>query len=95
LIKTIDHAGKRWNMLTAVRYMNHGKNGARWVFQCHQCGHEKIMPVRFVRNGKRATCGCKRAVALAQPIEPAVVWPFPRVVGPDGLAISPIHRTGP
>ncbi|KLU21965.1 hypothetical protein EOS_33015 [Caballeronia mineralivorans PML1(12)] len=92
MINTIDHTGKRWNMLTAIRYLNHGKNGARWVFYCHQCGQEKIMPVRFVRNGKRVSCGCKLRVAIIRPSGPAVVWPFPKILGLDGLPVSPVWR---
>lgn len=87
--RAIDHVGKRWAMLTAVSYVNHGKNGARWVFHCHQCGTEKIMPVRFVRNGRRTSCGCKATIGAPeigpqQSLMNAVAWPFPRVVGRDG-----------
>jgi len=92
MINTIDHTGKRWNMLAAIRYVNHGKNGARWVFHCHGCGQEKIMPVRFVRNGRRISCGCKRAVVIAQPIEAAVVWPFPRWTPTDSGWTSSVDK---
>ena len=96
-LSTIDHVGKRWAMLTAVSYVNHGKNGARWVFHCHQCGSEKIMPVRFVRNGRRTSCGCKATIGAPeigpqQSLMNAVAWPFPRVVSHDGLPVSPIWR---
>jgi hypothetical protein len=90
---TVDWTGQTWGSLRALRYVNHGKNGARWVFLCG-CGNEKVMPVRFVRNGKRPTCGCgtKRAPAPER-TNPAVLWPFPFVVGLDGVPVSPVWRS--
>lgn len=84
-----DRTGPSWAALLAVRYINHGKNGARRVFRC-VCGREKTMPLRFVRNGKRTTCGAcgpaKRGTT------PAIAWPFPRVLGTDSQPISPVWR---
>ena len=42
-LRQIDIApGHRFGQLTASHYVNHGKNGARWYFQC-DCGSGKII----------------------------------------------------
>jgi hypothetical protein len=88
-----DWTCQSWGSLVAVRYVNHGKNGARWVFRC-DCGREKTMPLRFARNGKRPTCGgCSPTLAHeTQPTTPAITWPFPRIVRTSGTPVSPIYR---
>jgi hypothetical protein len=88
-----DDTGRTWGKLTALRYVNHGRNGARWVCRCDGCGVEKIYPIRFVANGKR-TCPCKTlgGANLSAESAPAVAWPFPRVVI-DGVPTSPVWRT--
>lgn len=88
-----DDTGRTWGKLTALRYVNHGRNGARWVCRCDGCGVEKIYPIRFVANGKR-TCPCKTPAGNDRLAKPAttVVWPFPRVLAANGLPISPIWR---
>ena len=70
--------GHRFGQLTASHYVNHGKNGARWFFQC-DCGSGKIIASSYVRSGLRTSCGCRGRGATAQTTEPsAVVWPFPK-----------------
>jgi hypothetical protein len=88
-----DWTGQSWGSLVAVRYVNHGKNGARWVFRC-DCGREKTMPLRFVRNGKRTGCGgCKSTLTPeTQATTPVIGWPFPLVRGRNGVPVSPVLR---
>ncbi|NPT44353.1 hypothetical protein GNZ12_24185 [Paraburkholderia sp. 1N] len=77
-----DYTGKRFGKLTALRYSDRdGPHGARWVFMCVECDRETILPVSGILM---AQCQCgKKAAPL---------WPFPRVVGLDGLPVSPIWR---
>ena len=72
-------AGNRFGQLTASHYVNHGKNGARWFFQC-DCGSGKIFPSSYVRSGLRTSCGCRgRTAKVIRVAEPgADVWPFPK-----------------
>jgi len=81
-LRQIDIApGHRFGRLTASHYVNHGKNGARWFFQC-DCGSGKIIASNYVRSGLRTSCGCRGPAAIAQTTqttEPsAAVWPFPK-----------------
>jgi hypothetical protein len=61
-----DWSGRSWGSLIAVRYVRRKTDGARWLFRC-DCGIEKVMPVRLVRNGKRTSCG---TCTPAPPIDP-------------------------
>jgi len=78
-LRQIDIApGHRFGRLTASHYVNHGKKGARWLFQC-DCGSVKIIASSYVRSGLRTSCGCHAPAAVVKTTEPsAVVWPFPK-----------------
>jgi hypothetical protein len=72
--------GDRFGLLTASHYVNHGKNGARWFFQC-DCGAGKIIASSYVRSGLRTSCGCSKRKVIARATEPAPppdIWPFPK-----------------
>jgi hypothetical protein len=70
--------GHRFGQLTASHYVNHGKNGARWFFQC-DCGSGKIIASSYVRSGLRTSCGCKpKAKVVVASKVPADIWPFPK-----------------
>ncbi len=43
------------------------------------------------RGGCKATIGAPE-IGPQQPLMNAVAWPFPRIVGRDGLPVSPIWR---
>jgi hypothetical protein len=55
--KTKDWAGQRWRNLVALKYVAHGAEGARWLFQC-DCGHRGTYCLKQVQRGERTTCGC-------------------------------------
>jgi len=78
-LRQIDIApGHRFGRLTASHYVNHGKNGARWLFQC-DCGSVKIIASSYVRSGLRTSCGCRARATVGKTTKPsAVVWPFPK-----------------
>ncbi|CAE6714087.1 hypothetical protein R69888_01288 [Paraburkholderia haematera] len=80
-----DWSDQRWRSLVALSYVCHGKDGARWRFQC-DCGHRGAYYLRQVQRGERTTCGCDTKPA------PATAWPFPRVLGSDGRPVSSVHR---
>ena len=51
-------SNKRYGSLTALRFVNNGKNGARWECKC-DCGREKIVDGYLLRRGSVKTCGCR------------------------------------
>jgi hypothetical protein len=84
-----DWTGQRWGSLVAVQYASKAqrkKTGARWVFRC-DCGGETNLHIRRVRKGQYTTCG-----ACGTAPRPAIVWPFPLVLGIDGKPVSPVWR---
>jgi hypothetical protein len=78
-LRQIDIApGQRFGGITASHYVNHGKNGARWLFQC-DCGSVKIIASSYVRSGLRTSCGCRTPATVVKITEQsAVARPFPK-----------------
>lgn len=72
----------RFGKLTAVRYVNLGVLGPRWVFTCADCGAEIVRPLLHVQAGIESRHRCK---------PPLPAWPFPRVVV-NGEVVSPFWR---
>lgn len=56
--KKIDHTGKQFGLLKAVRLTENAKNqGARWICIC-ECGNEKVITANNLVKGKAKSCGC-------------------------------------
>lgn len=56
----IDITGKRYGLLTVVRYEGRAKNGhTLWLCKC-DCGRETIVSRSNLRDGHQVSCGCKR-----------------------------------
>lgn len=53
----IDLTGKKFNRLTAIKYIGQGNSGARWLFRC-DCGNEIITNAYPVKHGRTKSCGC-------------------------------------
>ena len=54
----IDMTGKRYGMLTVIRYAGHNKNGNRvWECKC-DCGTIKMIEGSPLRKGITVSCGC-------------------------------------
>jgi len=52
--------GDQFNRLTAVRAAGSDRKGYQlWVFRC-ECGTEKILRVKTVKNEEVRSCGCLR-----------------------------------
>lgn len=58
---TVDHTGKKFGMLTALKIVSQGKFGAsnyaRWLCRC-DCGVEKILRSNSLTQGEVHSCGC-------------------------------------
>lgn len=53
-----DLTGKKFNRLTAIRYVGKDNGGrALWLFKC-DCGIEKVIQGYSVSSGKTISCGC-------------------------------------
>jgi hypothetical protein len=55
----IEMAGKRFGMLTVLEYANNADRLRRWLCRC-DCGVEKIIVGKELRNGHTKSCGCNR-----------------------------------
>ena len=58
-----DETGHRYSMLTVIEYAHasSGKGRAAWLCRC-ECGNERIVPGKKLRQGKQISCGCSRAI---------------------------------
>lgn len=54
-----DISGQRFGMLTAVRRIDSGRQGAVWLMSC-DCGQERTANVSQLRRGNLKSCGCLR-----------------------------------
>lgn len=57
--KQIDITGKKFNKLTAIRFVERKIDYYYWLFKC-DCGNEIIIRKASVLNGKTKACGCSR-----------------------------------
>lgn len=56
--KPIDLTGKHFGRLTVIRRAPNGKDGrAKWLCRC-ECGNERIISGKCLRNGHTQSCGC-------------------------------------
>ena len=56
--KPIDLTGKKFNKLTVISRAENSKDGrARWLCRC-DCGNERIVLGKSLRNGHTQSCGC-------------------------------------
>lgn len=63
--KKIDITGQRFGRLVAIKQDGFYKGRAYWLFRC-DCGNEKVIPSKDVRNGKVSSCGCLRKELLSK-----------------------------
>jgi hypothetical protein len=56
-IKPTDIIGKKFNKLTAVKFIKLEKYQQYWLFLC-DCGNTKEMPLSVVKHGSTKSCGC-------------------------------------
>ena len=84
----VDHTGKKYHRLTALRLDHTTHNGARWLCRC-DCGKEKVVNIRDAQKGHTKSCGClqkeirpelgRRRVALlgfAQGLKGQILSPY-------------------
>lgn len=57
MTKKIEMSGRKFGSLTVLKYIETGKNGARWECEC-DCGNHKIVDGYLLRRGSVKTCGC-------------------------------------
>lgn len=55
----IDETGKRYGRLLILYEVPSNSQGARWLCHCN-CGNKKIIAGYKLRNGRAASCGCRR-----------------------------------
>lgn len=55
--KVIDMTGQRFGKLTVISQAETKNNRAMWLCQC-DCGNEKIVAGKHLRNGMVKSCGC-------------------------------------
>lgn len=56
--KPIDLTGSKFNRLTVISRAENSKDGrARWLCRC-DCGNERIISGKCLRNGHTQSCGC-------------------------------------
>jgi len=64
--RPIDHTGKRYGRLTAIRRdFDNLKNGTYWICRC-KCGKEKSVPSQNLVRGMAKSCGCLQREAAAK-----------------------------
>jgi len=52
-----DITGQKFNMLTAIKFIERRNNETYWLFKC-DCGNQKVIRAAGVSNGKTNSCGC-------------------------------------
>lgn len=57
--QVIDMAGKRYGYLVVLEFVETGKRNAHWLCRC-DCGKEKVIAGRCLREGKTVSCRCKK-----------------------------------
>ena len=57
--KIVDMAGQTFGLLTALRFDGMHKSRAMWICRC-ECGVEKRIAGKFLRNGDTKSCGCAK-----------------------------------
>lgn len=78
--------GSTFGQLRIIRREGGGLAEARAKWRCEcSCGNTLVLTTNELRYGGRTHCGCEKPT-------PAVLWPFPKVVGRDGLPISHVWR---
>lgn len=53
----IDLTGQRFGRLTVIEYVGTVNQKAKWLCKC-DCGNEKIVSTKCLRNGETKSCGC-------------------------------------
>lgn len=54
----INLTGQKFGKLTAIKQVENSKDGrAQWLCQC-ECGNQKIVVSKYLRNGHTKSCGC-------------------------------------
>lgn len=53
----IDITGQKYNKLTVLSFHDIVNKKARWLCRC-ECGNEKILYAKDVKNGNTKSCGC-------------------------------------
>jgi hypothetical protein len=62
----IDHTGKRYGRLTAIRRdFDNEKTGTFWVCRC-DCGNEKTVNAANLQKGRTLSCGCLQRERTSQ-----------------------------
>jgi len=66
MTKREDITGKKFNYLTAVKFVEYNKqsHNCMWLFKC-DCGNEIILNKANVKNGHTKSCGCYNAKVAA------------------------------
>jgi len=75
-MKIVVEPGKRYNKLTAIRFIRRNEQGSQcWLFHC-DCGNEKVIMASDVKRGKIRSCGCLRRSKMHEIINTPVykVW---------------------
>lgn len=52
-----DITGQKFGLLTAIKPIEKGKNGTKWLCQC-ECGNFHTTTVTYLLNGDCKSCGC-------------------------------------
>ena len=65
--RRLDVSGQKYGMLTAVKFSHTRNRDSVWICRC-DCGTEKLILLKSLRNGDSVSCGCKRTPAK-DPIE--------------------------
>jgi hypothetical protein len=92
--------GERFDMLTALDYIDKTRPIWRWAFEC-DCGRTTFATARQVLTGRKRSCGCLRQgeVAATKPAwaikQAAVVWPFPKWTHTAGVWKSTVGAKKP
>lgn len=58
-MKRADLTGRRFGRLVATSYIETVLGNAVWLFRC-DCGSEKVLAARRVKDGGTKSCGCSR-----------------------------------
>lgn len=61
----IDLTGKRFGRLTVLEWIPSARGNARWLCRC-DCGTEKVVNGKSLRNGHSKSCGCYQREEVSQ-----------------------------
>lgn len=59
----VDHSGKRFGLLTALRVESRGGGYAKWVCAC-DCGNETVVRSNALTQGETVSCGCASGMGV-------------------------------